>query len=186
MMVVMSLTRAEAADRAATVDVHEYEVHLDVTAEGDTFGSRTVGGVRARPGSSTFLEFEPVAISSMTLNGAEVPASAVSAGRLALAGLASRNELVVSATMRYSNTGEGLHRYVDPADGNVYLYQHLFINNAGRVLPAFDQPDLKASFRLSVTAPAGWPGAPSGGRGPRREGRWEFAATKPISTYLVS
>ena len=186
MMVVMSLTRAEAADRAATVDVHEYEVHLDVTAEGDTFGSRAVVRFDARPGSSTFLEFEPVSISSMTLNGVEVPSPAASAGRLRLDGLAARNELIVSATMRYSNTGEGLHRYVDPADGNVYLYQHLFINNAGRVLPAFDQPDLKASFKLSVSAPAHWTVAANGLLRSSSGGLWDFEATKPISTYLVS
>jgi len=186
MMVVMSLTRAEAADRAATVDVHEYEVHLDVTAEGETFGSRAVVRFDARPGSSTFLEFEPVSVESMTLNGVEVPASAASAGRLRLDGLASRNELVVSATMRYSNTGEGLHKYVDPADGNVYLYQHLFINNAGRVLPAFDQPDMKASFKVSVSAPAHWTVAANGLLRSSSGGLWEFEATKPISTYLAS
>ena len=186
MIVGMPLTRAEATTRAATVAVHEYEIQLDVTAEGDTFGSRTVVRFDARPGSSTFLEFEPVEVASMTLNGEPVPASAVGGGRLALDGLAERNELVVDATMRYSNSGEGLHRYVDPADGNVYLYQHLFINNAGRVLPAFDQPDLKASFRVSVTAPASWRVATNGSLVSADGGRWEFAPTKPISTYLAT
>ncbi|MFF5292942.1 aminopeptidase N [Paractinoplanes globisporus] len=184
MMVVMSLTRAEAADRAATVDVHEYEVHLDVTGEGDTFTSRAVVRFDARPGSTTFLEFEPVSVESMTLNGVPVPAPVD--GRLVLSDLAATNELAVTATMRYSNTGEGLHKYVDPADGNVYLYQHLFINNAGRVLPAFDQPDLKASWRVSVTAPAAWKVATNGMLRSSAGGHWEFEPTKPISTYLAT
>ena len=180
------LTRSEAAERAATVDVHEYEVHLDVTGDGDTFGSRTVVRFDARPGASTFLEFEPVEVESVTLNGEPLAPGALGDGRLTLTGLAATNELAVTATMRYSNTGEGLHRYVDPADGNVYLYQHMFINNAGRILPSFDQPDRKASFRLSVTAPAAWLVAANGELANRDGGLWRFAPTKPISTYLVS
>jgi aminopeptidase N len=181
-----SLTRTEATARAATVDVHDYEVHLDLTAEGDTFGARTVVRFDARPGEATFLEFEPVTVGSITLNGEPVPAAATDGERLTLTGLAEQNELVVTATMRYSNDGEGLHRYVDPADGNVYVYQHMFINNAGRILPAFDQPDLKASFRVRVTAPAHWRVATNGELVRRDGDDWEFAPTKPISTYLAT
>jgi aminopeptidase N len=186
MMVVMPLTRAEAATRAAVVDVHEYEIHLDLTADGETFGSRTVARFSATPGAATFLEFEPVSVASITLNGAPVPSSAVAAGRLHLSDLAAENELAVDAVMRYSNTGEGLHKYVDPADGNTYLYQHLFINNAGRVLPAFDQPDLKAVFKVSVSAPAGWKVAANGSLEEHSSGEWRFAPTKRISTYLAT
>ncbi|HEX5201847.1 MAG TPA: aminopeptidase N [Actinoplanes sp.] len=182
----MPLTRAEAATRAALVDVHEYEIHLDVTADGDTFASRTVVRFSATPGAATFLEFEPVSVSSLTLNGQAVPSSAMADGRLMLSDLAASNELAVTATMRYSNTGEGLHKYVDPADGNVYLYQHLFINNAGRVLPAFDQPDMKASVKVSVTAPETWKVAANGELVSHSAGEWSFAPTKPISTYLAT
>ncbi|KUL42505.1 aminopeptidase N [Actinoplanes awajinensis] len=181
-----TLTRAEAADRASLVDVESYHVDLDLTGTGDTFQSRTVVRFRARSGAATFLEFEPVTVASITLNGQPVPHPAAGGQRLALSGLAEENELVVDATMRYSNNGEGLHRYTDPADGSVYLYQHLFINNAGRVLPSFDQPDLKASFRVSVTAPAAWTVATNGRLVSRDGGRWEFAPTERISTYLAS
>ncbi|WP_127504820.1 aminopeptidase N [Actinoplanes solisilvae] len=181
-----SLTRAEATARAATVNVHEYEVDLDLTAEGDTFGSRTVVRFDAREGASTFLEFEPESVVKMALNGSPLPDSALVEGRLLLSDLAPTNELAVEAVMRYSNTGEGMHKYLDPADGSTYLYQHLFINNAGRVLPAFDQPDLKASFRVSVTAPASWLVAANGPLVSGKDGRWEFEPTKPISTYLCS
>ncbi|MEV6346624.1 aminopeptidase N [Actinoplanes sp. NPDC051851] len=181
-----TLTRAEAADRASTVDVRKYDVDLDLTDPGDTFRSRTTVRFRARPGASTFLEFEPAVIGSITLNGEPVGHTAVAGSRLALTGLAEENELVVDATMRYSNNGEGLHRYVDPADGGVYLYQHLFINNGGRVLPCFDQPDLKASFQLAVTAPEEWVVATNGRLLRREGGRWEFGPTERIATYLAS
>ena len=186
MIVTMPLTRTEAATRAATVAVHEYEIHLDVTAEGETFGSRTVVRFSAEPGADTFLEFEPAEVAALTLNGEPLPITSVAGGRLTLTGLAERNELAVTATMRYSNTGEGLHKYTDPEDGNVYLYQHMFINNAGRIMPAFDQPDLKASVRVSVTAPESWSVATNGELVSRVGGAWQFAPTKPISTYLVS
>ncbi|MEV4349361.1 aminopeptidase N [Actinoplanes sp. NPDC049596] len=181
-----SLTRAEATARAATVDVHEYEIDLDLTGETDTFGARTVVRFSSRPGASTFLEFEPVSVASITLNGAPVPAGAMDGERLHLSDLAEHNELVVDAVMRYSNNGEGLHKYVDPADDSTYLYQHMFINNAGRILPSFDQPDMKASFRVSVTAPASWLVAANGPLVAGKDGRWEFAPTRPISTYLCS
>ena len=187
MMVVMpTLTRAEAVERASLVDVQEYHVDLDLTGSGDTFRSRAVVRFRARAGAATFLEFEPAEVSSMTLNGTPLPPGASTGARLELRDLAEENELVVDALMRYSNDGEGLHRYTDPADGYTYLYQHLFINNAGRVLPAFDQPDLKAVFKVGVTAPPDWLVATNGELLSRDGGRWEFAPTKRISTYLAT
>jgi aminopeptidase N len=181
-----SLTHTEALTRAAAVDVHHYEVALDLTAPGDTFRSRTVLRFGASAATS-FVDFEPVSVVSATLNGVAIPADALGGERLGLTGLAEQNELVVEALMRYSNTGEGLHRYTDPGDGNVYLHQHMFLDGARRIFPCFDQPDLKATFEVSVTAPAGWLVA---GNAPLAEpvadGHWRFAATKPISTYLVT
>src|SRR5688572_18445421 len=116
-----SLTRAEATARAATVTVTGYDIDLDLTTGGDTFRSRTVLRFTAEPGATTFVEFEPAELVSATLNGAPVDAAALSEERLTLTGLAGENELVVEGLMAYSNTGEGLHRFTDPADGCVYL-----------------------------------------------------------------
>ena len=187
MIVIMpSLTRTEATARAAAVDVRDYEVDLDLTGGGDTFRSRTVLRFGAEA-DRTFVDFEPVEIVSATLNGVPVPPGALADHRLTLTGLAESNELVVEAVMRYSNTGEGLHKYADPADGSSYLYQHMFLDGARRTFPCFDQPDLKAIFRMRVTAPPEWLVAanaePESGSG---DGRWRFAPTKPISTYLVT
>src|SRR5690349_10411340 len=182
-----SLTRAEATARAATVTVTGYTIDLDVTAEGDTFRSRTVLRFTAEPGATSFVELEPAELLSATLNGAPVAAAALAGERLTLADLAGRNELVVEALMRYSNTGEGLHRFTDPADGRTYLYAPMFLDGARRIFPCFDQPDLKAPVTLAVTAPDGWLVAANGeAAGAAEGGRFQFAATKPLSTYFVS
>lgn len=182
-----SLTRAEAIARAATVTVTGYEIDLDLTGTGDTFRSRTVLRFAAEAGATTFAEFEPTELISATLNGAPLDPAAPADERLRLAGLAQTNELVVEALMTYSNTGEGLHRFTDPADGRVYLYAHMFLDGARRIFPCFDQPDLKAPFTLSVTAPDGWLVAANGEPAEKATaGRWRLAATKPLATYFVS
>ncbi|BCJ51598.1 aminopeptidase [Actinoplanes sp. NBRC 14428] len=188
MMVGMpSLTRAEATARAATVTVTGYDIALDLTGGGDTFRSRTVLTFGAEPGSATFVELEPVTLLSATLNGEPLDPSALADERLTLTGLGDANELVVEGEMRYSNTGEGLHRFTDPADDRVYLYGHMFLDGARRIFPCFDQPDLKAPVTLSVTAPDGWLVAANGmPDGEVVDGRWRFAATKPLATYFVS
>jgi aminopeptidase N len=186
MMVGMpSLTRAEAAARSATITVTSYAIDLDLTGTGPTFRSRTVVAFAATPGASAFLEFEPVEVVSATLNG--TPVAGPAGNRLTVSGLAARNELVVEAEMAYSNTGEGLHHFVDPADQQVYLYGHLFLDGARRIFPCFDQPDLKARYSLSVTAPAEWlvaANAPPAGS--PAAGRWVFTETLPLPTYLVT
>ncbi|GGQ80392.1 aminopeptidase N [Couchioplanes azureus] len=182
-----SLTRAEAVSRAATITVTGYDVALDLTGDGDTFRSRTVLLFGAEAGSTTFVELEPAELVSATLNGVPVDPAALAQERLTLTGLAAANELVVEGEMRYSNTGEGLHRFVDPADERVYLYAHMFLDGARRIFPCFDQPDLKAPVTVSVTAPEGWLVAANGERaGAVEGGRWRFAPTKPLSTYLIS
>ena len=92
----------------------------------------------------------------MVLNGAEVDPASLSDGRLPLVDLRPENEVVVTATMRYSNDGQGLHRSVDAADGNHYVYGHLFLDAAPRVYGCFDQPDLKAPYDVRVTTPVDW------------------------------
>jgi aminopeptidase N len=182
-----SLTRAEANARTATVTVTGYEIDLDLTAEGDTFRSRTVLRFTAEPGTTTFVELEAAELVTATLNGAPVDPAALAQERLTLTGLAEDNELVVEGRMAYSNTGEGLHRFVDPADGRIYLYAHMFLDGARRIFPCFDQPDLKAPFTLAVTAPEGWLVAANGEpAGAAAGGRFSFAPTKPLSTYFVS
>src|ERR1700710_1875541 len=117
-----SLTRTEAAERSALLDVCDYLVELDLTTGDTVFSSRTTIRFRASDGGRTFLDLQPETLRSVELNGQPIDIDTLSAGRLPLTGLAQDNELIVVADMRYSRECEGLHRYVDPVDGAVYVY----------------------------------------------------------------
>ncbi|MEV4972916.1 aminopeptidase N [Streptomyces scopuliridis] len=181
------LTRDEAQTRAQFLDVHRYTIALDLTTGEDTFDSRTVIKFTAQAAGDTFVELKPATLRSVTLDGRPLDPAALAGNRLPLTGLtAGEHELRVDAAMRYSRTGEGMHRFTDPADGETYVYTQLFMDDVQRVFAAFDQPDLKAVFELTVTAPDDWT-VLGNGVATRTEGRhWTLAATPLISTYLVA
>ncbi len=188
-----NLTRDEARERARLLNVSSYEVNLDLTVGDATFASRTtVRFTCAEPGASTFIELIAPAVRSVTLNGQSLdPAEVYTANRIALSDLAEVNELEVVADCAYSKTGEGLHRFVDPVDGAVYLYTQFETYDAHRMYACFDQPDLKAVFHLSVVAPAGWTCISNGRRlestdAESQRNFWLFAATPVVSTYITA
>ncbi|QGN47298.1 aminopeptidase N [Micromonospora sp. WMMC415] len=182
-----SLTRVEATARAAVITVESYQVDLDLTGGGELFRSHVTIRFRATPGAGTFVECKPAALRSARLNGTDLDPAALDDNRLPLSGLAAHNTLTVEADMAYSNTGEGMHRFVDPADGETYLYAMSFLDDVQRIFAAFDQPDLKAPVTLTVTAPEHWTVAANGEPAATpRPGRWEFARTAPLATYFVS
>lgn len=181
------LTRDEAQTRARLIDVHRYTVALDLTTGDDTFESRAAIQFTALAAGDTFVELKPALLRSVTLDGQPLDPGGLVENRLALSGLtAGEHELRVDATMRYSRTGEGMHRFTDPADGETYLYTQLFLEDIQRVFAAFDQPDLKAVFDLTVTAPDGWTVLGNGIATDEGDGRWSLAPTPPISSYLVA
>ncbi|WP_427007273.1 aminopeptidase N [Pseudarthrobacter sp. H2] len=193
----MNLTRAEARERAAVIAVQSYEVSLDLTRGEKVFGSTTAVKFTAKPGSSTFIDAVTHAVRSVTLNGRELDPAEVSDGiRIQLPGLAADNELLVVAEAPYMNTGEGLHRFVDPVDNEVYLYTQFEVPDSRRVFAVFEQPDLKASFSFTVTAPSHWdvvstsPTPVPVGTLPGTDGAarsvWEFAPTPRISSYVTA
>ncbi|MER5727999.1 aminopeptidase N [Streptomyces sp. NPDC002138] len=188
-----ALTRNEAQTRAALLDVHHYAVDLDLTRGDDTFDSTTVIRFSARAAGDTFVELKPDELRSASLDGSPLDPASLTGNRLPLTGLAEgTHELRVEAAMRYSRTGEGLHRFTDPADGETYVYSQLFMDDVQRVLAAFDQPDLKAVFEFTVTAPGHWSVIANGitERTGQREadgaGIWRSAPTPVISTYLAA
>jgi aminopeptidase N len=188
-----NLSRDEARERAALLSVDGYEVSLDLrSATGDGEGEprtfRSVTTIRFRcnePGASSFADLIAPSVTSVSLNGRDLDAGQVFDGsRILLEDLAAENELVVDAQCAYSRTGEGMHRFVDPEDGEVYLYTQYEPADARRVFANFEQPDLKAPYRFEVRAPEGWT-VWSNGAGERADGVWRFAETKPISTYIT-
>ncbi|MFJ3820205.1 aminopeptidase N [Streptomyces nodosus] len=193
-----NLSRDEAQERAALLSVDGYEVSLDLRsavgegpggadAEPRTFRSVTTIRFRcAEPGAGSFADLIAPSVTAVSLNGKDLDPSEVFDGtRIQLEDLAAENELVVDAQCAYSRTGEGLHRFVDPEDGEVYLYTQYEPADSRRVFANFEQPDLKAPFRFEVRAPEGWT-AWSNGAGELQDGVWRFAETKPISTYITA
>ncbi|WP_320066625.1 aminopeptidase N [Micromonospora sp. RTGN7] len=182
-----SLSRVEATARGALITVESYQVDLDLTGGGERFRSHTTIRFRATTGAETFVEVTPARLRAVRLNDRDLDPGSLAGNRLPLTGLGEVNTLVVEAEMAYSNTGEGLHRFVDPADGETYLYAMSFLDNAQRIFAAFDQPDLKAPVTLAVTAPAEWTVAANGELAATpRPGRWEFAPTAPLASYFVT
>ena len=188
-----NLTRDEARTRAESVTVGSYRVDLDLTGGDTTFRSiSTIEFSSARPGSATFLNLAAPGVHAITLNGRPVDAAAFDGERITLDGLAEHNVVVVDAECAYSRSGEGLHRFTDPADGNVYLYSDLETFDAHRIYACFDQPDLKASYELTVRAPQDWyvvsnmapttDGGEDAGQGARR---WRFPPTPVMATYIT-
>ena len=151
-----NLTRDEAAARSALLDTQSYDVVLDLTCGAETFATTsTVRFTCSSPGESSWIDFVGRSVERVVLNGEQIEVR-YAEGRVELPALAAENELVVEATGAYMNTGEGLHRFVDPADGEVYLYTQFEVPDSRRMYAVFEQPDLKAEFTFTVTAPAHW------------------------------
>jgi aminopeptidase N len=191
--VTSNLSRDEAAARAALIGVRAYQVELDLHGSDTSFESLvTVHFDCANPGAETFIDLTALRVEQITLNGRPLPLDWHAGDRIALPGLARSNELTVLARCAYSRTGEGLHRFSDPADGGVYLYSNLETCYAHKMYACFDQPDLKASFEFTVRGPADVKvistmapdvsGEPTESPGIRQ---WHFPPTPPISTYVT-
>ncbi|QHC70421.1 aminopeptidase N [Rathayibacter sp. VKM Ac-2801] len=187
-----NLTRSEAQERASLIRVHDYDIALDLTRGAETFLSTTTVRFSATEGASSFIDAVTGTVHSVTLNGAELdPADVADGVRIRLDSLAADNELTVVADALYTNTGEGLHRFVDPVDGEVYLYSQFEVPDSRRVFAVFEQPDLKAEFRFTVTAPAQWQvvsNQPTPEPVPAGEGiaTWSFEPTPRISSYITA
>ena len=186
-----NISRLEASERSAVVQAQNYDVELDLSTRDDTFGSRTTVHFTAREGNSTWIDFIAPKVQRIELNGESLDTSIHDGFRIPLRNLKTHNVLVVEAEAAYMNTGEGMHRFIDPVDDEVYLYTQFEIADARRVFACFDQPDIKATFTFSVTAPDHWK-VTSNSTTPEpvavRDGiaKWDFPATKKMSTYITA
>lgn len=191
-MALPNLTRDQAAARAAAIDVEHYAITLDLTdgnggPSEETFHSSTTVTFTAQPGASTVIDIAARTVRRAELNGVEIDVSGYDEENgITLDGLAATNTVVVEADLEYSHTGEGLHRFVDPVDDEVYLYSQFETADAKRMFACFDQPDLKAAFDVTVTAPAHWQVISNGAPLSVADGVHTFATTAKMSTYLVA
>ncbi|MET9521128.1 aminopeptidase N [Streptomyces coeruleorubidus] len=186
-----NLTREEAQQRAKLLAVDSYEIELDLSGaqEGGTY--RSVTTVRfdvSENGADSFIDLVAPAVHEVTLNGDSLdPAEVFADSRIALRGLLEgRNILRVVAECAYTNTGEGLHRFVDPVDDQAYLYTQFEVPDARRVFASFEQPDLKATFQFTVRAPEGWTVISNSPTPEPQDSVWVFEPTPRISTYITA
>ena len=198
-----NLTRAEAQARAVLIGTDTYAVHVDLSGrevEDPTtlYTSSTRIGFTARTAGSLHVDLIAERVRSAELDGVALDPATFTGSRLPFDVTPGEHELHVDAVVRYSRSGDGLHRFVDPADGATYLYTQFEPADARRVYACFEQPDLKARFSVSVLAPSAW-AVFSGGEVesqepvPAEDGAdadalvlTTFATTKPVSTYLTS
>lgn len=195
-----NISRDEANLRSSQLRTASYEVLVDLSGR---LPDRTpLPNPETNFVSTTTARFHSIAcvvnanvladeIILATLDGEPVPAHAFDGEHLTLELAEGDHELVVTAVMRFSRTGEGLHRFVDPADDLTYLYTQFEVADARRMYVTFEQPDLKATFQLSVIAPQNWTvlsNAPAVAPVPASSGmaRWDFPATPRISTYITA
>ncbi|QQM43303.1 aminopeptidase N [Streptomyces liliifuscus] len=187
-----NLTREEAQQRAKLLTVDSYEIDLDLSgAQGEGGTYRSVTTVRfdsAETGAESFIDLVAPAVHEVTLNGDALdPADVFKDSRIALSGiLEGRNILRVVADCAYTNTGEGLHRFVDPVDQQAYLYTQFEVPDARRVFASFEQPDLKATFQFTVKAPSGWTVISNSPTPEPKDDIWVFEPTPRISTYITA
>ncbi|MEW1980100.1 aminopeptidase N [Citricoccus sp. NPDC079358] len=209
-----NLTRDEASARSRQVTTREYDVHIDLSTALDppATGYRSTTTLTfscATPGTWTFLDFINDGVESVVLNGRTLdPARVAGRARILLEDLAAENEVTVTGTALYSTSGEGMHRFVDPADRQTYLYTQYEPADARRVFANFEQPDLKARFTFHLTGPGHWvlasnqpetarqpavvaadrvmDGVAEGVASARNLVTVDFAPTPPLSTYLTT
>ncbi|CAL8897880.1 aminopeptidase N [Kocuria varians] len=195
-----SLTRDEATTRAEQIRVVDYRVVVDLSGAQDpgrtSFGSEVTVRFTAEEGAESFIDFIHDSVSSVELNGELLDVDDVVEGsRIRLPELGEANELRVVGRGLYSRSGEGLHRYVDPQDGEVYIYTQYEPADCRRVFAVFEQPDLKAEFQFTVIAPPQWLAASNGelvASRPCDDGdvpgavSHEFAPTQRISSYITT
>jgi aminopeptidase N len=188
----LNISRSEARERSSHLSVSSYKVSIDFCQGPENFLVKSVVNFTCNyPGYETFIDAVGKRIISATLNGASVDTSSYDGESLVIKGLAAENELIIEIEGIYSKTGEGLQYSVDPADNEVYLYSQGETAYIRKMYPCFDQPDLKATFQLTVTAPTYWEvisNSPVKSKNDLGENKsvWEFLPTPRISTYITA
>ncbi|WP_420174300.1 aminopeptidase N [Luteococcus sp. OSA5] len=193
-MSIGNISRDEAVTRSAGLSLHSYQTTVDLRGATDpersTFDVQCTITLDARIESTT-IDFLDGAVHQVAVNGKPQQVD-YDGARFAVALTPGRNVVEVQAEARYSRSGQGMHRFVDPIDGQTYLYTQYEPADARRVFPNFEQPDLKAAHHITVLAPAGWQvrsnqplatPAPE----PLDDGgeRHRFGPTPPLSTFIT-
>jgi aminopeptidase N len=151
-----NIKQVEAAERSTIIKAQSYRIDLDLTTGAENFRVKTtIHFAGLKPGASTFIDCVGSKVISAKLNGADFDPK-FDGETIYLPPIAAENVLEIEHDGIYSNSGEGLHRFVDPADNEVYLYTQFETGDARRMYACFDQPDQKATFTISTITPKHW------------------------------
>ena len=186
-----NITQVEAAERSGIVKVSSYQIDLDLTTGAETFLVKTtVKFSGLKPGATTFIDCVGKRVVSARLNGANFDPK-YDGETVFLPAIAADNILEIEHEGIYSHSGEGLHRFVDPADNEVYLYTQFETGDARRMYACFDQPDQKATFTISTITPKHWEVISNYGIESTKEidgdrKHIQFATSQVISTYVTA
>jgi aminopeptidase N len=186
------ISHALARHRAATIRAVRYALSLDVSSLDSASGQVVVRFQRSGRGDA-ILDFRGRRLDAAFANGAALPPTASRDGHILVPARLLRdgeNTLRLEFVADIAPTGASIIRNHDPTDGSDYLYTLLVPADASQLFPCFDQPDLKARVRLTLTAPAGWSVVSNGPIAAVRPAgaatTTAFAETRPISTYLIA
>ena len=197
-MTSLNLTRVEAAERARILSVQRYDIALDLIHGDKEFGSITTVKFTVKEPGDTFIDLRAARVREVILDGNDITEGAITLDEkgydpthgVALRDLtAGEHTLRITADCEYSRTGQGLHRFVDPADGETYLYTQFETADAKRVFACFDQPDLKARYKLTVHTPDNWKVISNAEQDVQKTADGEVHISRidyPLSTYLVA
>jgi aminopeptidase N len=186
------LSEADAMARSSRVSNVDYVLDFTLTGKETFAGTSTVTFDLKDTDSALTIDLNKATVKSVTINGKQVtptynnwfvtlPSDTLVKGK---------NTVTIAYERLHSTNGEGLHRMVDPVDGKVYTYSHFEPAAAHQMFAVFDQPDLKATYTVTVNAPSDWHVVTTtretnvqdaaGGK------RWTFPKTKKLSPYNFS
>ena len=186
-----NIKQVEAAERSTIVKTESYRIDLDLTTGAENFRVKTtVKFAGLKPGATTYIDCVCSKVISAKLNGVDFDPK-FDGETIYLPAIAAENILEIEHDGVYSNSGEGLHRFVDPADNEVYLYTKFETGDARRMYACFDQPDQKATFTISTITPKHWEVISNYGIESTKDVDGDrkfiqFAQSQVISTYVTA
>jgi hypothetical protein len=153
-----------ARHRAATLAAVEYDLRLDLTGTERVPGTVTVSVQRRADAGDLVLDYRGPALHEVQANGRELTDYLWRQGHVVIPARhlrAGPNTVHLAFTAAMAAAGTSIIRFVEPAEGpeqrrDTYLYTLLVPADANQLFPSFDQPDLKAVFRMELLAPPEW------------------------------
>ena len=191
------LTQSEAEERASRVSHVTYDLSIALARGQEGYEGEVTVAFELKGEGDIFLDFRGRDLTLLEVNGERIEEPSRSAYRLTIPAAAlnapngARNRVRIVFANDYDHTGDGFHQFIDPEDGEKYLYTNFEPYEAHRLFPCFDQPDIKAEYTLTASAPEDWELITSSAERSREatgEGllRRTYETTPPFSTYLFS